>query len=203
MPPTHRRPSDDELLDGARDVFAECGYQAASMAEIARRASTTKPTLYAHFGSKEAMYSLVFQREAEAIQNHLFTVYENLPGGDIDAWVKTALDAGMSYVADNPTSFRVLAGTSEAGNPAAASMRSMLDRFIDRIAQILDDAVRRRGAEPALPTRTVAAMAVGSGLEAARQGILVDGLSAAHAAELATAYIAGGIAAIEARLLTK
>ncbi|WP_078307361.1 MULTISPECIES: TetR/AcrR family transcriptional regulator [unclassified Mycobacterium] len=203
MPPTHRRPSDDELLDGARDVFAEHGYQAASMAEIARRASTTKPTLYAHFGSKEAMYSLVFQREAEAIQNHLFAVYENLPEGDVEGWVKTALDAGMSYVADNPTSFRVLVGTSEAGTPAAAAMRSMLDSFIDRIAQIVDDAVRRRGAIPALPTRTVAAMAVASGLEAARQGILVDGLSPAHAAELATAYIAGGIAAIETRLVTQ
>ncbi len=182
-------------------MFAEYGYQAASMAEIARRASTTKPTLYAHFGSKEAMYSLVFQREAEAVQNHLFAVYESLPDGDVDAWVKTALDAGMRYVADNPTSFRILVGTSEAGTPAAASMRLMLDRFIDRVAQIVDDVVRLRGAQPALPTRTVAAMAVVTGLEAARQGIFVDGLSAAHAAELATAYIAGGIAAIETRLL--
>jgi AcrR family transcriptional regulator len=50
LPPKERR---DEILDAARDVFAEQGYQKASMRAIARRAGITQAALYYHFKNKE------------------------------------------------------------------------------------------------------------------------------------------------------
>ena len=48
------------LLAAAR-VFAEAGYRASTVQMIAKEAGFTPPTVYAHFGSKRALFeSLVF-----------------------------------------------------------------------------------------------------------------------------------------------
>lgn len=50
-----RRPKAErvkEILDAARSVFAERGYEAASISEIARRAGVVEGTLYKHFENK-------------------------------------------------------------------------------------------------------------------------------------------------------
>ncbi|HWN32702.1 MAG TPA: TetR/AcrR family transcriptional regulator [Pseudonocardia sp.] len=57
--PVRRRVSRGErerqILDAASAVFAERGYQAASMDAVAERVGVTKPVLYDHFGSKEGL----------------------------------------------------------------------------------------------------------------------------------------------------
>jgi AcrR family transcriptional regulator len=67
-PPRRRRLSSDQrravLLDSAAHVFAERGYHAASIAEIARRAAITKPVIYHHFASKQELHSAVFEHYA-------------------------------------------------------------------------------------------------------------------------------------------
>jgi AcrR family transcriptional regulator len=45
-----------ELLDAALDVFAEKGFAAARMEDIAARAGTAKGTIYLYFPSKEAVF---------------------------------------------------------------------------------------------------------------------------------------------------
>jgi AcrR family transcriptional regulator len=57
------RPSDSSkhagILAVAMDVFLERGYHAASMDLIAKRANVSKITVYAHFSSKEALFSAI------------------------------------------------------------------------------------------------------------------------------------------------
>ncbi|MFG1949394.1 helix-turn-helix domain-containing protein [Nonomuraea sp. NPDC048826] len=53
----------DDLLEAARAVFHAGGYAAAQIADIAKRAGTTKPTLYARLGNKEQIYLAVVRRE--------------------------------------------------------------------------------------------------------------------------------------------
>jgi AcrR family transcriptional regulator len=50
------------MLAVAGDVFAEHGFHAASMDEIADRADISKPMIYAYFGSKEGLYSAYVER---------------------------------------------------------------------------------------------------------------------------------------------
>jgi AcrR family transcriptional regulator len=45
-----------QLLDAALDAFAERGFHATSMNDVAEAAGVTKPVLYQHFGSKRALY---------------------------------------------------------------------------------------------------------------------------------------------------
>ncbi len=52
MPKAERKA---QMLDIAEQVFAERGYLAASMDEIAERVGVSKPMLYEYFGSKEGL----------------------------------------------------------------------------------------------------------------------------------------------------
>lgn len=44
-----------EILDAALDVFAEFGYEAGTMREIAARVGVSEPALYRHYSGKEAL----------------------------------------------------------------------------------------------------------------------------------------------------
>jgi AcrR family transcriptional regulator len=60
---------DDRILEAARHVFLERGLGAASIDEIARRARAGKPTVYARFTNKEALFSAVVMRNvAKALE---------------------------------------------------------------------------------------------------------------------------------------
>lgn len=48
-----------DILAVAMDVFLERGYHAASMDAIAKRARVSKITVYAHFSSKQALFSAI------------------------------------------------------------------------------------------------------------------------------------------------
>jgi len=50
------------ILDAAQQLFLEKGYRSASIDEISERAPASKPTIYAHFPGKEALFAAVVAR---------------------------------------------------------------------------------------------------------------------------------------------
>src|SRR6516162_1201191 len=56
-----------QLIEIGRTVFAEHGYAATSVEEIAARAKVSKPIVYEHFGGKEGLYAVVVDREVEHV----------------------------------------------------------------------------------------------------------------------------------------
>jgi AcrR family transcriptional regulator len=68
---------DVRILDAAREVFLERGLSGASVEEIASRARAGKPTIYARFPSKEALFTAVVMRNVDAniarFQSHVPT----------------------------------------------------------------------------------------------------------------------------------
>jgi AcrR family transcriptional regulator len=72
--PRPGRPSKDQagdvkarILDAAQRVFLKRGYQSASLDEIAETAPVSKPTIYAHFPGKEALFEAVVARVIEGL----------------------------------------------------------------------------------------------------------------------------------------
>lgn len=58
-----RTPSTSErILDAAEDLFAEKGYSATSLGDVADRVGIRSPSLYNHFRNKEALYEAVLAR---------------------------------------------------------------------------------------------------------------------------------------------
>jgi AcrR family transcriptional regulator len=52
----------ERILDAAQRIFLERGFQSASIDEIAELAPASKPTIYAHFPGKEALFGAVVAR---------------------------------------------------------------------------------------------------------------------------------------------
>ena len=57
---------DERILDAAGKVFLERGFEGASVEEIAEVARAGKPTIYARFASKEALFAAVVARKVRA-----------------------------------------------------------------------------------------------------------------------------------------
>lgn len=55
----------ENLLDAGLAVFADRGYGAASVEEIARRAGVSVGSVYAHFSSKENLFLALIERRAD------------------------------------------------------------------------------------------------------------------------------------------
>src|SRR2546429_4689944 len=52
-----------QILDGARKVFMDLGFDAASMNEIARSAGVSKGTLYVYFADKNRLFEAIIEDE--------------------------------------------------------------------------------------------------------------------------------------------
>ena len=61
-PREHAGQVEERILDAAGRVFLEHGFQGASVDEIAEVASAGKPTIYARFPSKQALFAAVIDR---------------------------------------------------------------------------------------------------------------------------------------------
>lgn len=62
----------DQILRGAAAVFAEDGYEGASMSRIAARAGVSKGTLYNYFGGKAEMFAAWMVQECQRTLAQVF-----------------------------------------------------------------------------------------------------------------------------------
>src|SRR5207249_9132907 len=95
-----------QLGEVGRMVFAQHGYEATSVEEIAERAGISKPVVYEHFGGKEGLYAVVVDREIrhllEAITASLST--EARPR----VMLEQAALALLDYIETSTDGFRIL-----------------------------------------------------------------------------------------------
>lgn len=63
--------SKEKILIEAQKLFAEHGYFAVSMSEIAAKAKMTKSNLYHHFKSKDDLYKQLLINTFDQLKNHL------------------------------------------------------------------------------------------------------------------------------------
>src|SRR5882672_6348649 len=82
-----------QILDGARKVFMELGFDAASMNEIARSAGVSKGTLYVYFADKNRLFEAILENEALEQGKVLFNLD---PGRDPET---TLREFGQAYMA--------------------------------------------------------------------------------------------------------
>jgi AcrR family transcriptional regulator len=54
---------DERILNAARKIFVERGFEGTSIEEIAEAARAGKPTIYARFGDKRALFTTVMTRD--------------------------------------------------------------------------------------------------------------------------------------------
>lgn len=75
-------PSAEKICVIAVEHFANSGYDACSLNDIAVAAGMRKPSLYAHFSSKDDLFQAVFERAVEAERLYVEDCFAH-PHGDV------------------------------------------------------------------------------------------------------------------------
>ena len=70
-----------QIIEGARRVFIEMGFDAASMNDITRAAGVSKGTIYVYFASKEELFVALIEEERRTIFVNLYEALER--GGTV------------------------------------------------------------------------------------------------------------------------
>ena len=133
-----------QLLDVGRSVFAERGFEAASVEEIASRAKITKPVVYEHFSGKEGLYAVIVDRE---VQNLLQRITEALVGQHPHALLEQAAFAFLSYIEDEPDGFRILVRDSPVAQ-STGSFASLISDAASQVEHIMGNQFKARGFDP-------------------------------------------------------
>ncbi|MBW0012654.1 TetR/AcrR family transcriptional regulator [Mycobacterium sp.] len=87
------------VLDAAEAAFAERGFTATSITDIAEAARVTKGAVYHHFPDKRALFEAVLNRCDETAQRNVFDAVAKHPD-DLWGGVLAALDATLDACAD-------------------------------------------------------------------------------------------------------
>ncbi|QIZ35876.1 TetR/AcrR family transcriptional regulator [Saccharopolyspora sp. ASAGF58] len=122
-----------QLLDVARALFAEKGFDGTSIEEIAHRAGVSKPVVYEHFGGKEGVYAVVVDRE---MRNLLDLVVSALSAGHPRKLLEQAARALLDYIDNNTDGFRVLVRDSPVASNSG-TFSSLLNDIASQVEHIL------------------------------------------------------------------
>jgi AcrR family transcriptional regulator len=68
LPAAERR---ETILRAAAEVFAEAGYRAGKVSDVAARIGVTEPVIFQNFGSKAALFAAVMERAAAEVRASL------------------------------------------------------------------------------------------------------------------------------------
>ncbi|NNE72715.1 MAG: TetR/AcrR family transcriptional regulator [Acidimicrobiales bacterium] len=127
-----------QLIDIGRRVFAEKGYDGASVEEIAERAKISKPVVYEHFGGKEGLYAVVVDREMEYVIDQ---IGEAISQGEPRERLEGAVLAFLEYVKDRPDGFAVL----HRDAPANHGLANLLAEVGDRVGEVFASEFKAAG----------------------------------------------------------
>jgi AcrR family transcriptional regulator len=131
----------EQLVDIARGLFAERGFDGASIEEIAARAGVSKPVVYEHFGGKEGLYAVVVDREVRQL---LGMMQGSLDADHPRVLLEQAAFALLDYIEQAPDGFRILVRDSPLGS-ASGSFVSIIGDIASRVEHILAAEFTARG----------------------------------------------------------
>ncbi len=96
----------EQLLDIGRSLFAQKGFDATSVEEIALNAGVSKPVVYEHFGGKEGLYAVVVDREMSKLLAAITGALTST--GSPRQLLERAAFALLDYVESSSDGFRIL-----------------------------------------------------------------------------------------------
>lgn len=102
-----------QIIEGARRVFINMGFDAASMNDITREAGVSKGTIYVYFANKEELFEALIEEERGTIFKNLYETLEQ--GGSLrDTLVRFAIGLSVKITSDKVVlAQRTVIGASE------------------------------------------------------------------------------------------
>jgi AcrR family transcriptional regulator len=190
-----RAEREEQTLEAARILFAERGFAAVTMDDIAAEVGVTKPLLYTYFGNKERLYLACMEPAAQALQAAVAGAVAEAerPADALELGVR----AFFSFVDRDRDAWRVLFDeTLPAGGEVArrvAEHREQLEAVVSRLAVARLPGSRRGGA--AIEVEALSTALLGAAESLARWWLRTGALSAGQAAKLLIETVEPGLRA--------
>jgi AcrR family transcriptional regulator len=127
-----------QLLEVARKVFGAKGFHGVSMEDVAREAGVTKPILYDHFSSKEALYLALLDADSLELEERIRTALA-APTGNRER-IRASFEAYFEFVDEHAEGFQLLMQETVGANE---DFRRGVGAVRDRIQQEVSDLIVR------------------------------------------------------------
>ena len=127
----------ERLLDGLTASIVEDGYRGTTVADIVRRARTSRRTFYEHFADKEACFvALLTDANAEMIRAISAAVDERAPWTD---QIRQAVEAWIAWAESRPAlTLSWIRDVPSLGTAARRLQRDTMERLVTMIRTLCD-----------------------------------------------------------------
>jgi AcrR family transcriptional regulator len=183
----------EQTLRVARTLFAEQGYNAVTMDEVAAKVGVTKPLLYNYFGNKESLYIACMERAGDALTA---TLAASVASTDSPAEaLRAGLHSFFAFLDSDRAAWTVLFDeTLPRGGEIADRVAEYRGQIADLVADaMLEQVPPRRQASVKLQVEALSTAVLGAAEALARWWLRNSTFSAQEAAELLIATIEPGL----------
>lgn len=184
-----------EILSAAKHVFAERGYHATTIADIARQAGLSYGSIYWYYESKETLFQELMSAEAAALRAHINEAVRETPAeGGPAARIEAAVQATLEfYESDRPLVKLLFRDAFALGATFEQHLSSIQASFVED-AERLVVLAQQKGAMIEGPPKMMAfAITTLVGQLAHRRLTTDDGLSAGVAAGFVVELLLNGL----------
>lgn len=131
-----RKPTAIRVLDIAEDLFAERGFDATSLGDVADRVGIRQPSLYNHFKNKQELYVSVMERLLDPFLEMVEGIA--LEGSGPEKTEKL-IEELMSYYGQHPNLLRLIQHAVLSGNEHIDLLTERWFKPFLEIAQVLGE----------------------------------------------------------------
>jgi AcrR family transcriptional regulator len=126
------------ILRVAGQVFAEGGYERASMDRISSLAGVSKPMLYAYFGSKEGLYLSYIERTGGELVERLVNADRGAGTGPHPSRLRAVINEFLAFVQEHSDGWTVLFRELSARQPLAEQVSQLRSEVVDEVRRMLE-----------------------------------------------------------------
>ena len=131
-PPRVRMPRaqrEEQILRVAEEVFAERGFQATTMEDIAERVGVTKPLIYEYFGSKEGLLSACITRARTQLRVASEAAWQAV-GADapLEVVFRAGVQAFFEFIDEHATAFVLIQQEGAVASQASPLIESIREQ---------------------------------------------------------------------------
>lgn len=183
----------EQTLEAAHGLFAERGYAAVTMDEIAAAIGVTKPLLYNYFGNKERLYIACLEKAGDALIATIVDSVEQTgnPGDALGAGVR----AFFSFLDTDRSAWAVLFDeTLPHGGEVFDRVASYRGQIVDLVsASLLAQLPERSRKGAKVEVEALSTALLGASEALARWWLRTEAISAEDAAELLISTVEPGL----------
>lgn len=151
----HRK---NEILDAARDLFAEKGYFLTTLDEIADKAEFGKGTLYSYFQNKEDIFFNLLRSDLERLTQT--TLMCTSTSDDFETRFRCMVQETLTFFQTNRSFFRMLLNEQhiihrDITEDMGRSFNQLFDDYLDEVSHFFQIGIEQKILKP-MPVKMMA-----------------------------------------------